>query len=133
MSSALALSGRRFLAQSADVFLSSLGLVEPRGTQEEEAPAPRTHEPVADDVIVEPMTRQAIEEVLDDYVRPALQQDGGDITLVRIDKTDLYIRLVGACSSCPSATATLQGGVERLLREEFPMLGDLIQLGAYEL
>ena len=79
------------------------------------------------------MTRQAIEEVLDDYVRPALQQDGGDITLVRIDKTDLYIRLVGACSSCPSATATLQGGVERLLREEFPMLGDLIQLGAYEL
>ena len=132
MSSALALSGRRFLAQSADVFLSSLGLVEPRGAQEE-APATQTQAAVEDDVIIEPMTRQAIEEVLDDYVRPALQQDGGDITLVRIDKTDLYIRLVGACSSCPSATATLQGGVERLLREEFPMLGDLIQLGAYEL
>ena len=86
-----------------------------------------------EDVIVGPLTRQAVEDVFDDYVRPALQQDGGDISLVRIDGVDLYIRLVGACSSCPSATATLQGGVERLLREEFPMLGDLIQVGAYEL
>jgi len=132
MSSSFALIGRRWAAQSADVFLSALGLVEPRA-QSLTTTKIRSVEADPEDVIVGPLTRQAVEDVFDDYVRPALQQDGGDISLVRIDGVDLYIRLVGACSSCPSATATLQGGVERLLREEFPMLGDLIQVGAYEL
>jgi Fe-S cluster biogenesis protein NfuA len=132
MSSPLAVTSRRWAAQSADVFLSALGLVEPR-VQSLTTVKNRPVEPAPDDVIEGPMTRQAVEDILDDYVRPALQQDGGDISLIRIDGADLYIRLVGACSSCPSSTATLQGGVERLLREEFPMLGDIVQVGAYEL
>jgi Fe-S cluster biogenesis protein NfuA len=61
-------------------------------------------------------------------VRPALNADGGDITLVKIEHGNVYVRLVGACSSCPSSIMTLRMGVERLLQDEFPDMGDLIQV-----
>ena len=69
-----------------------------------------------------------VQEILDDMVRPALQGDGGDITLIRIEDNDIYVRLVGACNTCPSAVMTMKMGVEALLREEFPAMRELIQL-----
>ena len=74
------------------------------------------------------MEQAAVQEILDDMVRPALQGDGGDITLVKIENNDIYVRLVGACNTCPSAIMTMKLGVEALLREEFPAMGELIQL-----
>ena len=71
---------------------------------------------------------EAIQEVFDDMVRPALQADGGDIALVKIEKSDIYVRLVGACNTCPSAVMTMKLGVEALLKEEFPGMGELIQM-----
>ena len=53
-------------------------------------------------------------------VAPFLQQDGGDIELVSIDDGIVSVRLVGACGTCPSSVATLQMGVERRLKENFP-------------
>lgn len=70
----------------------------------------------------------AVEAVLDELVRPALNADGGDITLVKIDGNDVYVRLVGACNTCPSSVMTMKMGVERLLQEEFPEMGELIQV-----
>ena len=61
-------------------------------------------------------------------VRPALQGDGGDIALLRIEQNDVYVRLVGSCSSCPSSVMTMKMGVEALLREELPGFGNLIQV-----
>ena len=63
---------------------------------------------------------QAIHQLLDVQVRPALQADGGDIEVVRIQDSVLYVRLVGACESCPASTLTLQGGVEKAVLEAFP-------------
>ncbi|RME21594.1 MAG: NifU family protein [Deltaproteobacteria bacterium] len=71
---------------------------------------------------------EAVQEILDDMVRPALQGDGGDITLLRIEGPDVYVRLVGACSTCPSSIMTMKMGVEALLREEFPQMRELIQV-----
>ena len=71
-----------------------------------------------------------VQEILDDMVRPALQGDGGDITLIKIENNDIYVRLVGACNTCPSSIMTMKMGVEALLREEFPTMGELIQLDA---
>ena len=51
-----------------------------------------------------------------DMVRPALQGDGGDITLIKIENNDIYVRLVGACNTCPSSIMTMKMGVEALLR-----------------
>lgn len=69
-----------------------------------------------------------VQEVLDEMVRPALQGDGGDITLVRIEANNIYVRLVGSCKSCPSSVATMRMGVEALLKEEFPAMNELIQV-----
>ncbi len=75
------------------------------------------------------LTVDNLESVLDDMVRPALNADGGDIHLHRIDENgNVYVKLVGACGTCPSAVMTMRMGVERLLQEEFPGMGDLIQV-----
>lgn len=74
------------------------------------------------------LTVDNVEAVLEEMVRPALNADGGDITLIRIDEGDIYVRLVGACNTCPSSVMTMKMGVERLLQEEFPDMGELIQI-----
>ena len=50
-------------------------------------------------------------------LRPALQNDGGDIEFVRLDGKDVYVKLVGACAGCPMSQLTLSNGVQRYLRE----------------
>ena len=74
------------------------------------------------------LTPENVQEVLDDDVRPALQMDGGDIELVKVEDENIYVRLVGACSTCPSSVMTMRMGVENLLREEFPSLNELIEV-----
>lgn len=69
-----------------------------------------------------------VQELFDDMVRPALQADGGDISLIRVDGMDAHVRLVGACSTCPSSVMTMKLGVEALLKEEFPGFGSLIEV-----
>eukprot|EP00636_Phaeomonas_parva_P011855 CAMPEP_0118878642 /NCGR_PEP_ID=MMETSP1163-20130328/18559_1 /TAXON_ID=124430 /ORGANISM="Phaeomonas parva, Strain CCMP2877" /LENGTH=385 /DNA_ID=CAMNT_0006814553 /DNA_START=124 /DNA_END=1281 /DNA_ORIENTATION=+ len=67
-------------------------------------------------------TRENMEKVLDE-VRPFLQADGGDVTLKDLDPAGggvVSLELVGACGSCPSATVTMQMGIERRLREDWP-------------
>ena len=60
-------------------------------------------------------------------VAPFLQQDGGDIELVKVDdEGKVHVRLVGACGTCPSSVMTLQGGVERRLKGEFPEVTGLV-------
>ncbi|HEX2273854.1 MAG TPA: NifU family protein [Acidimicrobiales bacterium] len=52
-------------------------------------------------------------------IRPALQADGGDISLVGVDESTgvVEVQLVGACGSCPASTMTLQAGIERILMD----------------
>ncbi|MCB9664918.1 MAG: NifU family protein [Alphaproteobacteria bacterium] len=83
-----------------------------------------------EDLVGLPLTRENVEAVLDDLVRPALNADGGDITLVDIRDGDVHVKLVGACNTCPSSVMTMRMGVERLLQEEFPDMGELIQVDA---
>ena len=80
-----------------------------------------------DDTAGPPITFEAVQEILDDMVRPALQGDGGDITLLRVEDNNIHVKLVGACSTCPSSVMTMKMGVEALLREEFPGMKDLVQ------
>lgn len=61
-----------------------------------------------------------IKELLDTRVRPAVAQDGGDIVFERFDSGIVYLHMQGACSGCPSSTATLKHGIENLLRHYIP-------------
>ena len=61
-----------------------------------------------------------IKELLDSRVRPAVAQDGGDITFHGFDRGVVYLTMRGACAGCPSSTATLKAGIENLLRHFIP-------------
>jgi Fe-S cluster biogenesis protein NfuA len=61
-----------------------------------------------------------IKELLDTRVRPAVAQDGGDITFQGFDRGVVYLHMQGACAGCPSSTLTLKMGIENLLRHYIP-------------
>ena len=61
-----------------------------------------------------------IKELLDTRVRPAVAQDGGDITFHGYRSGVVYLNMRGSCAGCPSSTATLKQGIENLLRHFIP-------------
>ncbi len=61
-----------------------------------------------------------IKELLDSRVRPAVAQDGGDITFHGFEKGVVYLHMKGSCAGCPSSTMTLKMGIENLLRHYIP-------------
>ncbi|MGV8997560.1 MAG: NifU family protein [Parvibaculaceae bacterium] len=61
-----------------------------------------------------------IKEVLDTRIRPAVAQDGGDITFQGFDQGIVYLNMVGSCAGCPSSTVTLKRGVENTLKHYVP-------------
>ena len=65
--------------------------------------------------------KERVEKALD-KIRPALQNDGGNVELVDVDEAKgiVKVKLVGACGSCPMSQMTLRMGVERVLKEEIP-------------
>lgn len=58
-----------------------------------------------------------IQDVIENEIRPALRQDGGDIELVDIDSNKIFVALRGTCTNCPSSSFTLKSGVEAKLKE----------------
>lgn len=61
-----------------------------------------------------------IRELIDTRVRPAVANDGGDIIYRGFDQGKVYLQMQGACSGCPSSTATLKHGIEQLLKYYVP-------------
>jgi Fe-S cluster biogenesis protein NfuA len=58
--------------------------------------------------------------LLHEYVRPAVESDGGAIDFMAYRDKKVYVQLKGSCSGCPSSTATLKGGIENLLKAKMP-------------
>jgi Fe-S cluster biogenesis protein NfuA len=61
-----------------------------------------------------------IKELIDTRVRPAVARDGGDIVYRGFDRGTVYLAMQGACSGCPSSSATLKQGIETLLKHYVP-------------
>ena len=61
-----------------------------------------------------------IKELLDTRVRPAVAMDGGDIVFQGFEEGIVYLHMQGACSGCPSSTATLKMGIENMLKHYVP-------------
>jgi len=68
-------------------------------------------------MIFDPKLLQKITQVIDLNIRPSLNMDGGDISIVSLEGSVLSVRLQGACSFCPRASETLKYGVEKTLRD----------------
>ncbi len=61
-----------------------------------------------------------INELLEERIKPAVAQDGGDINFVKLQKGIVFLELRGACSGCPSSTITLKSGIENMLKYYIP-------------
>ena len=72
--------------------------------------------------------RRKIKKVINDMINPAVAEHGGEVHLEDYVNNNVYLRLSGGCQGCASSTATLRGGIERLLREEFPNIDQIIDV-----
>ena len=63
---------------------------------------------------MEDLEKKVIEAI--DYVRPSLQNDGGDIEFVKMEDNKVFVRLQGACAGCMYSEITLKNGVENMLK-----------------
>ena len=91
----------------------------------EAASGHKAHEGGPDEEIV-----LQIKELLDTRVRPAVAQDGGDITFHGFDRGVVYLHMQGACAGCPSSTLTLKMGIENLLRHYIPEVTEVRPVAA---
>ena len=72
--------------------------------------------------------RRKISKVIDELVNPAVASHGGAVHLVDFVNDNVYLRLSGGCQGCSSSTVTLKNGIERLLREEFPEIREIVDV-----
>lgn len=72
--------------------------------------------------------RDRVEKVIEE-IRPALQADGGDVTLVDVGEDGVVkVRLTGACGGCPMSQMTLKMGIERRLKERIPEVSSVVSI-----
>jgi len=92
------------------------------------APAPKApaHADAADEVpaYAEDGIEVRIIEILEEYVKPAVAQDGGNIVFAGYENKIVKVQLQGACAGCPSSTLTLQQGIKNILQRMLPTLVD---------
>lgn len=72
----------------------------------------------------------AIIDLLDQYVRPAVANDGGAIDFLGFADGKVTVMLKGSCAGCPSSTATLKGGIENLLKQHLPEVQEVVAFNA---
>jgi Fe-S cluster biogenesis protein NfuA len=58
--------------------------------------------------------------LLEEFVRPAVEADGGAIDFVGYDEKKVFVEMKGSCAGCPSSKETLKGGIENLLKAKLP-------------
>lgn len=104
------------LAAIMDHYLSGLPTITQQAAPTQEAASD------LDNAIV-----KQIKELIELRVRPAVAQDGGDITFNRFDEGVLYLNLKGSCAGCPSSTATLKAGIENMMRHYIPEVKEVRQ------
>jgi Fe-S cluster biogenesis protein NfuA len=92
---------------------------------------PQSHEKPVENLIDRDYTEteQKISDILNEYVAPAVESDGGKISLIGYDEITKTAKMLlqGACSGCPSSTATLKGGIETLLKQFLPEIVENVE------
>lgn len=91
----------------------------------------RSGEPAVDEgyagaVPGESEIRRKVLDIFDREINPALESHGGSVELVDVKGNSIYVKLGGGCQGCASAKMTLKMGIERILREKIPELGEVL-------
>ncbi len=104
-----------------DHFSGNMPLFHPASAQAIVVPPDISNDDPADADIID-----QIKDLIETRVRPAVASDGGDIVYRGFDKGRVYLQLQGACSGCPSSSATLKGGIESLLKYYVPEVTEVL-------
>ena len=108
----------------------------PSQIQHDEQPTDSTERSPADQVTAKKANfaasplDDAIIDLLDQYVRPAVANDGGAIDFLGFEDGKVTVVLKGSCAGCPSSTATLKGGIENLLKQHLPEVKEVVAFNA---
>lgn len=102
---------KEWLEQGRDVIITL--------PQKKNDPEPRLH-------LADASVEHRILAVLDEYVRPAVESDGGEIALRSFRDGVVTVELKGSCSGCPSSTVTLKNGIEHLLKQMVPEVREVV-------
>lgn len=73
-----------------------------------------------------------IQKLIDEEIRPSLRLHKGDLELIDVDNNKVFIRFIGGCQGCSAANQTLKVGIERLVKEKFPEITEVIDLTRHE-
>jgi Fe-S cluster biogenesis protein NfuA len=116
------------MSEAMGAVSSAKAIVSPFASGSEETMSTTPNGGGADAEAVLAFTAANVDRVLNE-VRPYLIADGGNVSVERVDETNqkVYLKLEGACGSCPSSTVTMQMGIERVLREKFPSLKEVLR------
>ena len=68
-----------------------------------------------------------IKELLENYVKPAVEMDGGNIEFKSFEAGKVYVTMQGSCSGCPSSSVTLKAGIEGMLKRMIPEVTEVVQ------
>ncbi len=88
----------------------------------EQPEAPADDSPADNEIVTQ------IKTILDEKVRPAVAQDGGDIVFQKFEDGVVYLNMQGACQGCPSSVYTLKTGIENLLKYYLPEVEEVRQV-----
>lgn len=75
---------------------------------------------------------RAMESLFDSKIRPALASHGGNAEIIDIENDKVFIKMTGGCQGCASSAATLKDGIERLIKENFEDITEVIDLTAHD-
>ena len=72
--------------------------------------------------------RRKIDTLLEEQVRPGLAAHGGNVEVIDVDNNQVFLKLTGGCHGCSASSATLKQGIEKVIKQKFPEIKDVIDL-----
>lgn len=115
------------LTSIMDHYVAGLPVVDVEASRNAPTPTPRASKALSED---DQKIVEQIKELIEHRVRPAVAQDGGDIVFHSYDQGIVHLEMHGACSGCPSSSATLKGGIENMLKHYIPEVIAVEAVGA---
>ena len=72
--------------------------------------------------------RERVQKMLDEMINPNLASHGGFVELLDVENNNIYVRMGGGCQGCGAADMTMKMGIERMIREEIPQIGEVLDV-----
>lgn len=89
---------------------------------------PAVNEDLKKSLPPEPVLAARIQELLDLQINPAIANHGGFVELIDVKANSVYLRMSGGCQGCGMASVTLRQGIERLIRQHIPEVGEILDV-----